>query len=240
MATPKPPQDKFEGAEASARQQRMEALETIATFGRRGFEAALAHERDLRGRVSSFDKGARGVADDFRVPAGMRGEMAGSIRSAFQPYVDDARSAASQFQGEIGAQQQMAKTYYTQVEQAVPALRENAKQITEQYRQAYEERQAQIRAEAEAREQERRQAAEALNAQMRQQRELAQAQMAAAAQMSAAQLAAIQASAPVAPPPMPVYRPPAPPRPRQAPTRRSSRNAARMEESRQRASGFRR
>lgn len=215
------PGDPFRGAEESAMFQRRQALATVAQYGRRGLEAGVQAARGLQDRAVGTREDFQGLANDFSVPEAMRGELAGRLRTTFQPFVADARRAQQNFRNETQAAAQGASTYFNQVRQAVPMLRKENQEVVETYRAAYEERQAQIRAEAEQRAEQRRQFEQTLRSQeearrlqaqqnsaaLAAQRQIAEAQMAADARIAAASLAAQRANRPVYVPPPPPARP---------------------------------
>ncbi len=206
-------QDQFQGAEADISRQRRSALEAVAQFGRRGLEEGVVSARDLQSRRNQNVQDTAGLAADFKVPAAMRAELAAGARGTLDPYAQDARVAQRQFREEVGAAAQANSTFFNQARQAVPALRSQASQVVEQYRQAYEERQAEIRAEQEQRAEAARQAAAQLALRQREmdlQSQLAAQQMANNRAIAEANRAAMVASRPVAPP---VFRPPSPPPP---------------------------
>ncbi|HEV2122311.1 MAG TPA: hypothetical protein VGW38_06015, partial [Chloroflexota bacterium] len=175
----------------------------------------------------------RGISNEFRVPAQFAASLQADSREAYQPYEKDQNVAQRTFREEMIAMDKTNATFFDQARKAVPQLREQGKQITEQYRQGYEEKQAQIRAEAERRAEEQRQISAqlalaerkmALDAQMN------AARIAADQQIAAANLSAMRAGAPVY---TPSWQPP-PPVQRQPATRKSSRRALDMEASRRR------
>ena len=216
--SPQRPDDSFKGAEASAELQKRNALAVVAEYGRRGLEAVVRNGADLTSRVQATNTAYRAMADDFNIPDAMRAELAGQIRKTFTPAVENVQWADRNVRSENAAASQAAGTYFDQVRQAVPMYRSENDELTETYRQAYEERQAKIRAEAEERAEQRRQFELGLQAQvearnlaarqhaatMAAQQQMHAASMSSSARMAAAQLAAIRAQAPMtAPPPSP-------------------------------------
>lgn len=177
------PTDQFKGAEGSIDKQRADALNALASLGRRGLESAAIHQKIVGGGAAPTTTG-RNWFDDVN-PRG--NADAGSIlRNSQGAYADDARRAIA-FQGaENKALSTVQGTYFNEARQAVPGYRANAQTITDTYRKNYEERQAAIRAQEEMLAEAKRQAA--LNAQLQQQ------SMEQSAAIAAAQLAAINAS----------------------------------------------
>ena len=218
--TPKAPDDSFKGAEASIELQKRNALAVGAEYGRRGLEAIARGGVDLTSRVNAVNGAFKAIANDFNVPAGMRDQMAGSIRKGFTPAIDYTRSADRNLRREAAAAAQAQTTYFNQAREAVPMYRSENEELTETYRQAYEERQAKIRAEAEQRAEARRQfelglaaqvearqlAAQQHAATMAAQQQMHAASMSSQARIAAAQMAALQSqAAPTSAPPP--YRP---------------------------------
>lgn len=205
------PADQFAGAENDVNRQKREALRAVAQFGRRGLEEGVAAQRRLAAQQSSERGAIKSLGNEFRIPAAFAAELRSDSRQSYDPFNKDQSLAQRQFRDEMGAMEKVNANFFQQAVQAVPQLRAQGEQITEQYRQGYEEKQAQIRAEAERRAEEQRQITAqlalaeqkmALDAQLNAQR------IAADQQIAAANLAAMRAGAPVAPPP--VWRPPAP------------------------------
>jgi len=176
--------DAFAGAESQVDQDKMSALNALASYGRGGLEeAALTRQRAQSGATELatanttpglFYNGAAGV-DALGQDAHNALAAIGADQS--NAFVRDASDAQSFLKGEQGVAAQTNATYYGQARQAVPGLRSNAAAIEDQYRSAYQERQAAVAAQA------------ARDAEMRQQAILTQQgiqqQMAQAAELAA-------------------------------------------------------
>ncbi|HSH22447.1 MAG TPA: hypothetical protein VK975_00105 [Acidimicrobiales bacterium] len=201
--TPAAPRDSFEGAEASARTQGRQALETIAEYGRRGAEALANQRRAAAGQTRAIQRDMSSLAADFDAPDALTAELQAKARSALAPYARDADVAARGYAEDLKATAGANRTYYDQVAQGVPMLRSAAQQTVAQYRTAWEENESRRVAEEEQRELARRQQEEAMafaRQQQAQQMELARAaqaqqvamenaRMRAQAEQAAAQLA---------------------------------------------------
>lgn len=140
--------DSFAGAEDEARSQRVEALKAVAQYGRAGLELGAVAARELDQRTQATGQAQTQLGNRFEIPQGLREQLAQGVRATAAPYAQDNRASQAALEQEFGALSQGQDTYFGQVAEAVPALRAENQQIVEQYRQAYEERQAGIAADA--------------------------------------------------------------------------------------------
>lgn len=163
--------DQFEGAESSVEKQRLDALNALATFGRRGLEQAVAAKQasttTSQGAQQDAISAARGVRG---MPAGLDTELAGIAGRALDPYAVSAQRTGDMLSREGTAAGKVQSNYFRQAAEAVPMLRTNAAALEDQYRKAYEERQAAIAAEQARQEEMRQQAAAMLAAEQEQAR----------------------------------------------------------------------
>lgn len=184
--------DQFEGAEGAIDQQRAEALAALAQFGRRGLEEAVLGQREVAGVAGEARTAATVGGRSSGMNEALSGELRASTDRALGAYTADATRRSSFLSGENAASQVVNDTYFKQAAEAVPMMREGAAETVNEYRQAYEERQAAIAAEKAEREEARQQAAIQLGMQ---QAAMAQNAAIANAQMAASREAAAMAAA---------------------------------------------
>lgn len=158
---PDQPTDQFKNAETSVDKQRMDALNALASYGRRGLEAAVARKQDVEsGRAQAVQS-----ATIPGIVARDQGEIDNIAASPYQSYALDAAKAASNLSQENNALQEVQGNYFNQVREAVPLYRTNAQSVTDQYRKNYEERQAGVARQQAALEAQREQAMIAIESQ---------------------------------------------------------------------------
>lgn len=142
------PADQFEGAEDSVNKQRMDALNVLAQFGRRGLEQAVARRQQTEAARSDTQGQAAASAQVFN-PAGndvQRTKLAALLQSragaALDPYVGLARGTEDMIGQENAAQAQVQGNYFQQAAEAIPLYRQQAADTVSQYRAAAEQRAA--------------------------------------------------------------------------------------------------
>ncbi len=189
---PAAPADQFAGAEGEVNQQRAEALAALAQFGRRGLEEAVLGQRETAGVAQAARTASTQGGNGAGMSGALRGELGAATDRAMGAYTTDAARRTSFVAGENAAAQVVNDTYFKQTAEAVPMMREAAAETVNEYRQAYEERQAAVAAEKAEREEARQQAAIALGMQ---QAAMAQNAAIASAQMAASREAAAMAAA---------------------------------------------
>ena len=170
--------DAFAGAEAAVNQDKMAALNTLATFGRQGMEqAVLAKNRAADAQKNLATANATqpwattmgtGYAESRQnLNQAQTDALAQIGAKGAQAYSQDAADAASFLGSEQAVANKVNANFYGQVQQAVPGMRANAAQAADEYRAAYEQRQADFAAAQQ--EQELRRQEAALSMQMMQQ-----------------------------------------------------------------------
>lgn len=167
---PTAPTDQFAGAEQSVDEQQASALATLAQFGRRGLEEAVAGQKSAEAARSGMEADAARAGGQWGVGASGAKELA-ALTAGQGAYVDNATQNVALIQRENDAANAVNANYYNQVKEAVPLLRTNAASITDQYRRAYEERQAAAAADAAKLAEQQRQAAIMLAAAQEQNRQ---------------------------------------------------------------------
>lgn len=136
--------DQFEGSEDSLNQQRMDALNTLATFGRRGLEQAVAsRQADVNNQAAG---GAAGVEYASMVggDANFQKQLRDQAGAALKPYGQTDQRTVDMIGRENQATQSVNDNYFRQAAEAVPLYRQNAADITATYRAAYEDKQRQM------------------------------------------------------------------------------------------------
>ena len=162
--------DSFAGAEGQIDQDKMSALNTVATFGRQGMEqAVLAKKRASEAQTGLAQANAtqpwantmrtgysesRQNLNQAQVDA-----LAAIGAKGAQAYTDDAAGAQRFLGNEQGVAQKVNANFYGQVKQAIPGMRANAGAVEDEYRAAYEQRQADFAAAQQAQALQRQQAA---------------------------------------------------------------------------------
>lgn len=145
--------DAFAGAEGAVNQDKMAALNTIATFGRQGMEqAVLAKQRAGQAQTGLATANAtQPWAATRPTGVGARGQNLNQAQvdalatigaDSASAYTRDAGDAASFLGSEQGVAQKVNANFYGQVGQAIPGMRSNAAQVADEYRAAYEQKQA--------------------------------------------------------------------------------------------------
>jgi hypothetical protein len=145
--------DAFAGAEGAVNQDKMAALNTLATFGRQGMEQAVLNKQRASEAQTGLATANATQPYATTMNAGMKSgrqnlnqaqmdALANIGAAGAQAYRQDAADAATF----LGSEQNMANkvnaNFYGQVQQAVPGMRANAAQVADEYRAAYEQRQA--------------------------------------------------------------------------------------------------
>lgn len=155
--------DAFAGAESQVNQDKMSALTAVAQFGRAGLEqAALNKQRAAQAGTSLATANATapwastlrtGYAESRRnLNQAQTDALAAIGADATQAYNQDATDAQSFIKGEQGVAGKVNANYYGQVGQAIPGMRTSAAAQADQYRAAYEQRQADFAAAQQAQE----------------------------------------------------------------------------------------
>jgi len=153
--------DQFAGAEQDIDQQKASALAAVAQFGRRGLEESAIQAKRSADSASTVDTAVNTAAGTslggLRVDSRGMAELGALTQPSQAAYAQDASQRTDFLGAEQGAAAAVNSNYFDQTRQAVPAMRSNAQAVAEQYRRAYEDRQASVAAQA------------ALDAQLRQQ-----------------------------------------------------------------------
>lgn len=141
--------DAFAGAEGAVNQDKMAALNTLATFGRQGMEqAVLAKQRAGQAQTRLATANATQPFSSVPYSPGQNlkqtqmDALASIGAKGAQAYTQDAGDAAKFLGSEQGVAGKVNANFYGQVNQAVPGMRANAGQVEDEYRAAYEQRQA--------------------------------------------------------------------------------------------------
>ena len=167
----------FAGAETQIDKEKMSALNALASFGRSGLEQAVTAKQQAKSSSLSLVNGI------------------GKAQS--NAFVRDASEAEKFLKTEQNIAGRVNSNYFNQARQAVPGLRANATAVEDEYRAAYQERQAAVAAQA-ARDKELRQQAllqqQAIRQQMAQSAEMARLAQAAEQERAARASPAAQAA----------------------------------------------
>lgn len=140
--------DQFEGAEAQVDKDKAAALATLAQFGRRGLEqSVLTAKKSSTAAETSYD-GTNEIGNTIRVSDAAQRELDAIINPGTAAYAQDAKARHKTLETENAAAQAVNGLFFDQARQAVPAMRSSAAATQEQYRRAYEERQASVAAQA--------------------------------------------------------------------------------------------
>ena len=145
--------DAFAGAEKQIDQDRMSALTAVASFGRQGMEqAALAKQRaDAAGSgLASANatqpwettQPTRYSTSRMNLNQAQTDALAAIGADSTSAYSRDAADAHTFLGAEQNTAQQVNSNYYGQMQQAVPGMRSAAAAQADEYRAAYEQRQA--------------------------------------------------------------------------------------------------
>jgi hypothetical protein len=174
-----PVTDQFAGAEAQVDQDKAAALATLAQFGRAGLEqSVLTAKKSSTAAKTAYD-GTNEIGNTIGVSDSMQKELDAIVNPGTQAYAADSAARSNVLQTENAAAAKVNGLYFDQARQAVPAMRSSAAAIQEQYRKAYEQRQADVAAQIARDAEMRRQAAlqeQAIRDQMEQDRQEAERQ----------------------------------------------------------------
>lgn len=149
--------DAFAGAEQAVDQDKMAALNTLATFGRQGMEQVVLNkkratdaQRNLATQNVKLPWENRGITLHRGLGQNQMDALAKIGADSTQAYVQDAGDAQKFLGSEQGMAQKVNAGYYDQVRQAVPGMRAEAGRQADEYRAAYEQRQADFAAQQQA------------------------------------------------------------------------------------------
>lgn len=142
--------DSFAGAEADVDSQKKSALDALAAFGRRGLEAAVVSQLEGNRVQTDAAKANTAFGDKLGVGAAGQAELSALGAAGREAYASNGAQTASFMASENRAAGSVNANYFGQLRQAVPLARTEAQQMADQYRAAWEERQAQAAADAEA------------------------------------------------------------------------------------------
>lgn len=144
--------DQFAGAEQDIDQQKASALAAVAQFGRRGLEESAVQAKRSSTAADTVDTAVNTVASSqlggLRVDSRGMAELGAITDPSQAAYAADAAQRTELLGAEQGAAAAVNSNYFDQARQGVPAMRSNAQAIAEQYRRAYEQRQADVAAQA--------------------------------------------------------------------------------------------
>lgn len=147
---PAPPPDQFLGAEANVNQERLDALNSLALYGRTGIENVAQLAKVTKAEVPTE---SAHNADLMRQLGGSADAVA-ELQKQFAPQQFGDYGGLIGRTGELLSQQaanrsDVQSNYFKQIQESIPLYRQQAADITSQYKAAYEERQAQVAQQAE-------------------------------------------------------------------------------------------